>query len=121
MINPSDGVKKRINKKIDLIKACLNCYDIELTFQVLPAKVKGLAIIQGDIKIIVINSVFRWNYKRIEEIARHEFSHLLNPSTMYNIGDNINIKLKREKARENALKKFYEQLNNANLKSVVNG
>lgn len=121
MINPSDGIKKRINKKIDLIKACLNCYDIELIFKPLPAKIKGLAIIQGEIKIIVINSVFRWNYKRIEEIARHEFSHILNPCTMYNLSDDINIKLKRERARENALKEFYEQLNNANLKNVVSG
>ena len=121
MINPSDGVKQRINKKIDLIKTCLNCYNIELIFQPLPAKIKGMAIIQGDIKIIVINSVFQWNYKRIEEIARHEFSHILNPSTMYNLSDNINIKLKREKDREDALKEFYKQLNNANIKSVVSG
>lgn len=117
----SDTQKRKIDHKIDLIKSCLKNFNINFCFSDLPPKVKGLSIIQGEIKIIVINNAFRWNYKRIEEIARHEFSHILNPSTMYNIGDNINIKLKREKDRENAIKEFYEQLNNANLKSVVNG
>lgn len=117
----SETQKIKIDRKIDLIKSCLNNFNINFYFADLPPKVKGLSIIQGDIKIIVINNCFRWNYRRIEEIARHEFSHILKPDTMYNFKSNTKDIITHEKARENALKEFYEELNNANIKSAVNG
>jgi hypothetical protein len=113
--------KSKIDQKIDLIKKCLLNFDINFYFEKMPKKIKGLSIVQNDIKIIVINSCFRWNYKRIEEIARHEFCHILHPDTMYNLNDGAKLIIKREKDRHTLESEFYKQLNNVNIKSAVSG